>query len=122
MVQGCTSFTHNPDVSSTFGHIDEAMRPQVMVARAWGGQTASGEWDYVEDIDTSRARGGTAHGGVLLTPAHLELEDYFAIGSATNVRTMASAPPAGSSAVVTTGWDQSSPWVTLKAPESFVYA
>ena len=46
----------------------------------------------MEDPDVSRARGGTAHGGVLLTPPADEIEDYFGIGgNVKNVRTISTA-------------------------------
>ena len=89
MVNGYPSFTHNPDAEFETVRDDESVRPQVLAVRSWGGQdNASAEWTYVQQPDVSRARGGTAHGGILFTPPHLELEDYFGIGSQTNVHTL----------------------------------
>ena len=50
--------------------------------RAWGAQNNSGDWSYLEPPTSSRARGGTVHGGMLFSPAEFEMEDYLGINSA----------------------------------------
>ena len=87
-VDGLTSFTHNPEADSDEIRDDEVTRPQVLAMRSWGAQNSSGEWSYVESPDQARARGGTASGGILFTPPAYETEDYLAINSAENVRTI----------------------------------
>ncbi len=88
MVKGAQSFRRNPEASLESIKADEARRPQILGLRTWGAQNNSGDWTYVADPDTSRARGGTADGGVLLSPPEYELEDYFAINSAADVYTV----------------------------------
>jgi len=102
MLAGEPSFVHNTHASATEIYDDESYRPQVIVMRAWGGHTGSGEWDYTSLPETSRARGGTASGGVLLTPPEFELEDYFGIGSTADVE-----------APITTSWFTAAPGVGL---------
>ena len=76
-VRGARNFEHDPQ--TPYGEIeaDEWWRPQVMVARAWGAQDAAGTWNYGELPGTSRARGGVADGGLLLSPPRFEIEDYL---------------------------------------------
>lgn len=75
------NFERNPQIHAGMILSDERMRPHVLTSRAWGAQVA-GDWDYTERPNTSRARGGTADGGILFCPPRFEAEDYFAIGSA----------------------------------------
>lgn len=79
-VQGYPNFIHNPDVPGGMIEHDERSRPQVLVMHPYGGQTVDGEWDYVGVPEDSRARGGTANGGILFAPPEYEMEDYFGIG------------------------------------------
>ncbi len=91
MVKGYPHFEHNPQLPSAMIHRDEALRPQVLTLRAWGAQSVSGDYSYVEKSMSSRARGGTGHGGVLFAPPRFELEDYYGINSAANVEDTTSA-------------------------------
>lgn len=75
------NFERNPQIHAGMVLSDERMRPHVITSRAWGAQV-SGDWDYTEKPNTSRARGGTTDGGILFCPPRFEAEDYFAIGSA----------------------------------------
>lgn len=85
-VQGYPHFEHNPQVPPGMIERDEAVRPQVLAMRAWGSQSAStGDWSYVEPPMSSRARGGTGHGGILFSPPRFELEDYLGINTGANV-------------------------------------
>lgn len=84
-VKGKSSFIHNRGLDADEAQCDEASRPQTIVGTAWGAQNASGEWDYTQRPDVSRARGGTANGGVLFHPPRYLMEDYFAINSAVDV-------------------------------------
>lgn len=78
--RGYPNFEHNPQIPYDAIDLDERVRPQVLSMRAWGAQSdATGDWDYVEDPMDSRARGGTAHGGVLFAPPRFELEDYYGL-------------------------------------------
>lgn len=74
-------FERNPQLHAGMIEADERRRPHVMTARPWGAQE-QGEWDYVEPPHSSRARGGTTNGGVLLCPPRFEAEDYFDLGGA----------------------------------------
>jgi len=89
-VNGFPSFVHNPEASDEDLRADEAARPQVLSMKAWGG-TASGSWVYQNNPETSRARGGTAHGGVLLCPPAYTIEDYLGVNSLRDVRTIETA-------------------------------
>ena len=85
-VQGAPNFEHNPQLPPVLIERDEAVRPQVLTMRAFGGvSAATGDWAYVEAPASSRARGGTANGGVLFAPPRFEAEDYFGINSGANV-------------------------------------
>ncbi|MCH8940278.1 MAG: hypothetical protein IIC27_04040, partial [Chloroflexi bacterium] len=99
MLHGALSFVHNPRASSDAAERDEAVRPQVLVQRSWGAQDSSGWWAYVADPEDSRARGGTANGGILYTPPEFEMEDYLQINSQVNVK----APTTTSYVMVTPG-------------------
>lgn len=91
MIKGYPHFEHNPQLPAAMIHRDEALRPQVLTLRAWGAQSMSGDYSYVEKSMSSRARGGTGHGGVLFAPPRFELEDYYGINSAANVEDTTSA-------------------------------
>jgi len=80
---GSLNFEHNPNESSDTYANDERTRPQVLVARAYGGLTVDGAWDYKQTPETSRARGGIVNGGLLLGPPQFEMEDYIGNGSGT---------------------------------------
>ena len=81
-ISGYPSFEHNPQMPAPMYFADEARRPQTVAMHAFGGQLANeGEWDYVEAPESSRARGGTADGGVVFHPPRFELEDYYSIGN-----------------------------------------
>lgn len=84
-IAGAPNFEHNPQVPATVIAIEDRVRPQVLVARAWGAQSTAGDWKYTELPAVSRARGGTAAGGVLFSPPRFELEDYLAVNSGANV-------------------------------------
>ena len=85
-VLGAVNYEHNPQVPAKLIGRDEAVRPQVLTMRAFGGvAAATGDWAYVEAPASSRARGGTANGGLVLSPPRFEAEDYFAINSGANV-------------------------------------
>lgn len=85
MFEGAMSTEHNDQESPEAYRYEERTRPQVLAARAWGAQNGP-EWNYTEHPLQSRARGGTATGGMIFSPPHLELEDYFGIGSSARVR------------------------------------
>jgi hypothetical protein len=79
-------FETNPQVPAVLVQRDELVRPQVLAMRAWGGQSlASGDYTYVQSPSTSRARGGTANGGVMFMPPRFEMEDYYGVNSALSV-------------------------------------
>ena len=80
MVDGAESFTHNPLLPIEAYEDEDATRPMVLACDAWGAQ-AGPDWDYTRRPEQSRARGGTANGGILFRPPHLELEDYVGLGS-----------------------------------------
>lgn len=71
------NFEHGPHLPRELIVADERERPQTLVMRAWGNQSA-GDWTYDEAPRRSRSRGGTTRGGVLLSPPQFELEDYIA--------------------------------------------
>lgn len=85
-VLGAVNYEHNPQVPAKLIGRDEAVRPQVLTMRAFGGvAAATGDWAYVEAPASSRARGGTANGGLVLSPPRFEAEDYFGINTGANV-------------------------------------
>lgn len=61
----------------------ETYSPSVLGAHAFGGTKLDGsaEFDYNQEPEQSRARGGTADGGIMFTPPHLMPEDYFGFNS-----------------------------------------
>lgn len=80
------NFERNPQLPEQMWENDERLRPQTVVMRAWGMQSAGeGDWDYTEIPMRSRARGGTASGGVVFHPARFEFEDYLGIGNTLDV-------------------------------------
>ena len=83
-INGYPSFEHNPKANPHVTRLDESVRPQVLAMRAWGAQ-AGGDWAYTDQPADSRARGGTANGGVLFSPPEFEMEDYLGIGSTADV-------------------------------------
>jgi len=83
-VKDYPNIEHNPDLPGRFYKTDELYRPQVMAARAWGAQ-ANGVYDYDQTPAESRARGGTANGGLLFGPPEFEMEDYLGINSTADV-------------------------------------
>ncbi|HXI82122.1 MAG TPA: hypothetical protein VNM34_15045 [Verrucomicrobiae bacterium] len=91
-VLGAPNFEHNPQVPRAMVIADERTRPQVVVLRAFGGQSsATGDWRYVERPVGSRARGGTANGGVVFSPARFELADYYGLNTGANVSDVTSS-------------------------------
>lgn len=80
-LHGYPNFEHNPQMPRSMYRLDEQARPQVLTMRAYGAQSSSdSDWRYVQNPDQSRARGGTADGGILLAPPRFELSDYYGIG------------------------------------------
>lgn len=78
---GAPHIEHNPSLGErTYRHA-ELTRPSVLTVRAWGAQNESGEWDYTARPWESKARGGTADGGILLAPPEFSMEDYLGINS-----------------------------------------
>jgi hypothetical protein len=78
-IQGAPNFEHNNQIPGQTIIEDERVRPQVLTMRAFGG-LGNDDYRYVERPRESRARGGTAHGGVLLSPPRFEMEDYLDVG------------------------------------------
>lgn len=79
-VGGAPNIEHNPQIPGAVLMQEERVRPQVLTMRAFGGMGDT-DYNYVERPDLSRARGGTAHGGILLSPPRFEMEDYLSIGT-----------------------------------------
>jgi len=79
-VGGAPNIEHNPQIPGQTLMEEERVRPQVLTMRAFGGM-GDIDYDYVERPMVSRARGGTAHGGILLSPPRFEMEDYLDIGT-----------------------------------------
>ncbi len=80
-IKGAPNFEHNPLLGSAMYRSEEQTRPTVLTIRAWGAQSESGDWKYAKTPVSSRARGGTADGGILVAPAEFEMEDYLGINS-----------------------------------------
>jgi hypothetical protein len=80
-IKGAPNFEHNPGLHSRTYRTEELTRPTVLTIRAWGAQSESGDWNYIEHPETSRARGGNVNGGLLIAPAEFEMEDYLGINS-----------------------------------------
>ena len=85
-VAGYPNYEHNPQLPEDLIEADQDLRPQVLTARAWGAQTADGEWSYQEGPWDSRAHGGRTLGGILFSTPQFEMEDYFDIGAAQDVK------------------------------------
>ena len=82
-VAGYPNFEHNPQMPAGRYAADERTRPQVLAVHAWGAQLENeAEWDYAENPEESRARGGTGDGGIVFHPPRFELEDYYDVGPA----------------------------------------
>ena len=80
-LHGYPNFERNPQMPRSMYRLDEQARPQVLTMRAYGAQSSSdSDWRYVQNPEQSRARGGTADGGILLAPPRFELSDYYGIG------------------------------------------
>lgn len=90
-VRGAPHFERANDLDANRFRNDEARRPHVLTARAWGAQNANEGWQYAEDPHVSRARGGIAAGGVVFAPPHLEGEDLFDVGGAVSPLTSPTA-------------------------------
>lgn len=80
-IKGAPNFEHNPLLNAEVYRREEASRPSTLTVRAWGAQSESGDWDFVEPPVSARARGGTVNGGLLFAPAEFEMEDYLGINS-----------------------------------------
>ena len=102
-VAGAHSLEHNSSAGFSNDDADchETYSPSVMAAHAFGGVEGA-SFEYYNQPEFSRARGGTASGGVMFHPPHLELEDYYGIN--TNLET-------GGSGIQTTGWVLAAPGV-----------
>lgn len=80
-LEGLPNFERNPLLNARMLQAEEKTRPSVLTVRAWAAQSDSGDWDYTVAPNRSRARGGTANGGLLIAPAEFEMEDYLGINS-----------------------------------------
>jgi len=80
-IKGAPNFEHNPLLGAEAYKMEERTRPSVLTIRAWGAQSNSGEWDYINPPASSRARGGSVNGGLLIAPSEFEMEDYLGINS-----------------------------------------
>lgn len=80
-IKGAPNFEHNPLLNAQMYKAEERTRPSVISIRAFGAQSQSGDWDYAIDPISSRARGGMVKGGILISPAEFEMEDYLGINS-----------------------------------------
>jgi len=79
-------FERNPQLPREMVLRDERTRPQVLTMRAWGAQDQdTNDWTYKQAFDNSRARGGTADGGIMFSPPRFEGEDYFGLKSQEDV-------------------------------------
>ena len=80
-IKGVPNFERNPELGAAAYIEEEKVRPSALTVRAWGAQNNSGGWDYLESPADSRARGGIVNGGILISPAEFEMEDYLGINS-----------------------------------------
>ena len=87
-VDGHPNYEHDQGADANELQVDETLRPQVLAMRSWAAQV-DGDYAYVVEPEDSRARGGTADGGLLFCPPEFQPEDYFAIGEALDVDTPA---------------------------------
>ena len=85
-INGAPNFEHNPELAASVIEAEELTRPTVLTLRAWGAQNESGDWNYTDRPELGRARGGHADGGVFFAPPEFEVEDYYGINSAADVR------------------------------------
>jgi hypothetical protein len=85
-IKGAPNFEHNPELAASVIEAEELTRPTVLALRAWGAQNESGDWNYTDRPELGRARGGHADGGVFFAPPEFEVEDYYGINSAADVR------------------------------------
>lgn len=83
-VAGAPNYEHDQNASGNDLQGDETSRPQVLAMRSWAAQQ-DGDYAYTVEPFDSRARGGTADGGVLFCPPEFEPEDYFDIGETEDV-------------------------------------
>jgi hypothetical protein len=91
-VKGYPNFERNPQLPLEVIVRDEWVRPQVVTLRAFGAQSAAtGDFSYVERPLVSRARGGSANGGVMFSPPRFELDDYYGATGGANVDDVTSA-------------------------------
>lgn len=84
-VAGYANFDHGPGLGGELMRNEEEFRPQVLALRSWGAQAGDGLWDYRQNEDQSRARGGATDGGIFYCPPEFEPEDYFDLGDAKDV-------------------------------------
>lgn len=84
-VSGYANLEHGPSLGGDLMREEESFRPQVIALRSWGAQSADGLWDYRQDDQQSRARGGITDGGIFYCPPEFEPEDYFGLGEAKDV-------------------------------------
>lgn len=84
-VAGRPNSEHNQFADPDYLRDAEQSQPQVLALRSWGAQAEGGGWGYTENPTTSRARGGTANGGLLFCPPQYEPEDYLGIGDVLDV-------------------------------------
>lgn len=82
---GKQSVTHNPTLDAADYEDHESEAPQVVSVKPWAGQNDDCTFAYTQHPEDSRARGGTANGGILFAPAHLEMEDFLGINSNVDV-------------------------------------
>lgn len=87
---GAKDFARNPNRDSSDYELDELSRPSVLSMHTWGAQNGA-EWIYTKTPWESRARGGTAAGGVLFAPPHLQMEDFLTGGPASTTATSTTA-------------------------------
>jgi len=80
-IKGAPNFEHNPRLNPTVYRNEEKTRPSTLTIRAWGAQSQSGDWDYLTHPSVARPRGGNVNGGLLISPAEFEMEDYLGIAS-----------------------------------------
>ena len=76
MVEGEAMATHNPQIPRDILLRDEARRPAVLRAHAWGAQ-AGADWAYTVPPEHSSSRGGAAEGGLLFAPPELGMWDML---------------------------------------------
>ena len=80
-IKGAPNFEHNPLLNPAAYRMEEKTRPTTLSIRAFGAQSQSGDWDYLTHPSVARPRGGNVNGGLLISPAEFEMEDYLGIAS-----------------------------------------